>query len=121
MTTKIFDAVLGLIKLSHNHKNINTNSKIKEKLSKAVLYRICELTVNPSENTEIDLSILLNMDLMLVRDFFGKYRSQRNKKSKNGTDEENDEMIDIPATVILQILYLVRDSLNGRSRMRNLK
>lgn len=123
MSTKMFDAALGLIKLSHNQKVINSKSKVKEELSKAVLNRICELTVNPSENTQLDLSILLCLDISIVRNWFLKFRLQRQKRNKQDLEEENvhEETTDIPATVILQIVYLVRDSLNGRSRMRNLK
>ncbi|KAK6089522.1 hypothetical protein P3W45_001521 [Vairimorpha bombi] len=123
MSTKIFDAALGLIKLSHNQKVIKSKSKVKEEFSKSVLNRICELTINPSENTQLDLSILLCLDIKIVRNQFLKFRLQKQKKKNHELEEDyvHEETTDIPATMILQIVYLVRDLLNGRSKMRYLK
>ncbi|KAF5139877.1 hypothetical protein G9O61_00g019490 [Vairimorpha ceranae] len=122
MSTNIFDAALGLIKLSNINKAIKIKSQYKDELNKAVLNRVFELTSTPSLNTQLDLSILLHLDLNIIKNWFRKLREQKNKKIKTDLEgKECEKSTDIPVTVIMQIVCIVRDSLEGRSKMRRSK
>ncbi|WUR02775.1 homeobox domain-containing protein 7 [Vairimorpha necatrix] len=125
-SSKSFDAALGLIKLRNIDRIVRLNNPYKEEITKAVLNRVFELTDNPSYNTLLDLSILLHQDINIVKNWFIRIRELKRRNSNSDVVKDFDKKIikkaeDIPATIIMQILCIVKDSLAGRSKMRRSK
>lgn len=114
MSEKVYEAAMGLLKLSFLKKDRKIGKVKKNEFQTQVLQSIFELTSHPSASTQIDLAILLNMPIRSIKIWFQNARQQKKKKmltSGNLDYDElvNDEMNNVPVSSIVEIVNKFKD------------
>lgn len=80
MSEKVYEAAMGLLKLSFLKKDRKAGKIKKNEFQTQVLQSIFALTSHPSASTQIDLAILLNMPIRSIKIWFQNARQQKKKK-----------------------------------------
>ncbi|KAF9761447.1 Homeobox protein HD-11 [Nosema granulosis] len=114
MSEKVYEAAMGLLKLSFLKKEKALGKTKKNDLQTHVLQSIFALTSHPSAATQIDLAILLNMPIRSVKIWFQNARQQKKKRMlvKGQVDYDeliNDDLNNVPVSSIIEIINRLKD------------
>ncbi|EOB13264.1 Homeobox protein HD-8 [Nosema bombycis CQ1] len=109
---KVIQAALGLVKLGRNEMTISSGIRgcKKSLFQNMVLREVFKLTMYPSPQTKIDLSILLNLSEKAIKVWFQNER-QNEKLSFTSGKYQRSQKFEISALILYRIFKKVNSIL----------
>lgn len=108
-------ATLGLLLIKNGSEGGNTSRSKKSLIQNLVLKEIYNLTMYPSTQTKIDLSILLNLSMKTISVWF---QNERQNEKVSMTNEESlirrSQKVEINALILCRIYKKIRCRTNHK-------